>query len=73
MVLMMGFMLVFTIVVVFLLLTLVLGIGRNPEGKAKRTELEKPKRHRLALSDDGELVEINEDETPLLYEGETRQ
>jgi hypothetical protein len=69
MALMMGFM----IAVAFLLLVFILGIARNTDGKAKRTELEKPKRHRLSLSDDGELVEINEDETALLYDREERQ
>ncbi len=74
MVLMMGFMMVFAIAVGFVLLMLLLGVVRNTGGKAKRTYLEKPKRHSLALGDDGELVEISEVESPLLYDdGEARQ
>jgi hypothetical protein len=74
MVLMMGFMFVFAIAGAVLLLKFIQDIVGSMDGKAKRTELEKPKRHRLALSDDGELVDINdEDETSLLYEGEERR
>jgi hypothetical protein len=73
MVLMMGLMIVFAIAVVFLLPILLAGIARNTDSKAKRTDLEKPKRHPLALGDDGELVEIYEDNAPLFYAGEERQ
>lgn len=71
--LMMVFMMVFGMAVIVLLLMFIMGVVRNTDGKAKRTELEKPKRHRLALSDDGELVELNEDENSLLYDDEERQ
>jgi hypothetical protein len=50
-----------------------MSIARNTDGKAKRTDLEKPKRHLLAIGDDGELVEIDEDEEPLFYAREESQ
>lgn len=70
---MMGFMMVIVIAVAFLLLVLILGFVRNADSRAKRTGLEKPKRQRLALGDDGELVVSNEDEIPPLYDSEERQ
>jgi hypothetical protein len=70
MALMMGLMIVFAIAVVFLLPILVVGIARTTNGKAKRTDLEKPKRHLLAIGDDGELVETDEDDAPQFYASE---
>jgi hypothetical protein len=73
MVLMMGLMIMFVIAVVFLLPLLTVGIAHNMDFKAKRTELEKPKRHLLALGDDGEIVEIDEDEDLQFYASEESQ
>jgi hypothetical protein len=73
MVLMMGFMFVIAVAGAFVLLKFIQDMVGSIDGKAKRTELEKPKRHRLELGEDGELVTINEDETSLLYGGEERQ
>jgi hypothetical protein len=57
----------------FLRLVLILGIIRNKTAKAQHTSLEHPKRHRLALGNDGQLVVSNEDETPSLYDEGERQ
>ena len=70
---MMGFMMVVALVVAVLLLVLILGVVRNTDAKAKHTDLEKPKRQRLTLGDDGELVASDEDELPPLYNYEERQ
>ncbi len=71
--LMMVFMMVFMMAGAFLLLKLIWGSVGDTGSKAKRTDLEKPKRHAFALGDDGELVALNEDETALLYDVQQSQ